>query len=450
MSDLGPPRDLELDLQVERLSHGAEGIARAPDGRVVFIAGALPGEVVRARVDRQKRRFARAQLVSVLLASPARVQPQCPLAARCGGCQLWHVAPALELELKAQAAREAIERVSRRSHAMPEATLHASPSQQRYRCRATFHLRGAGAQRRVGFHEGQSHRILTLPSCLVLTSALELAYEELSWAMPSLAQAELLCEEASPGRVVVTAQAEQALAPLRPEAQRWLERSQVVQGVVLSARGQAAQHVGAVQIPASVALAQAPAALADEHVPAGLFRQANPEVNQIMAQTLRRLVERSGCRDMVELFCGCGNLSFGLAQGLERLRAYEGQGQSVQAARRLAARHPQLPLTFEVADLMGEGAARWFSRTSFEGVQGVVLDPPRAGARELCQLLADAAPGTLRDLFYISCDPACLGRDLAELGPQWRIEALHMFDMFPRTAHIETLVWLRRGESSGR
>lgn len=435
---------IELELQIERLSHGAEGIARDPQGRVVFVTGALPGERVRARVHTQKRRFARAQAVEILEPSPWRVEPGCPHAHQCGGCQLWHLDQHQELGLKAQAASEAIARVGRLEQTLPEPILHHSPSSERYRCRATFHLQGAvGDDRRVGFHEEQSHRILSLSQCPVVALPLERAYEELAWALPSLAGAELLCELATQEQVVVTVWAERWPASFAQEAERWLAQSKVVRGVELRRPAQAPLRFGQSQIPVEVAMASTPASIRGGVVPAGLFRQANPEINQAMAQTLLELVTCACAQDMVELFCGYGNFSFALAAQLERLRAFEGQGQSVEAAVELAQHHPHAGLTFEVADLMGEGAKRWFEQVDFEGVDALLLDPPRAGARELCQLLAQA-PESLRDIFYISCDPACLGRDLGELGATWQIEQLHMFEMFPRTSHLETLVWLRR------
>lgn len=435
---------IELELQIERLSHGAEGIARDPQGRVVFVTGALPGERVLARVHTQKRRFARAQAVQIIEPSPWRVEPGCPHAHQCGGCQLWHLDQRQELSLKAQAACEAIARVGRLEVPLPDPILHQSPSSERYRCRATFHLRGvAGKERLVGFHEEQSHRILSLSQCPVVALPLERAYEELSWALPSLVDAELLCELATEAHVVVTVWAERWPASFAQEAQQWLARSKVVRGVELRRPGLEPLRFGQPQIPVEVAMASTPASIRGGVVPAGLFRQANPEINQAMAQTLLELVTKASAQDMIELFCGYGNFSFALAAQLKRLRAFEGQGQSVEAAVELAQHHPHDGLTFEVADLMGEGAKRWFEQIDLTGVDALLLDPPRAGARELCQLLAQA-PSTLKDLFYISCDPACLGRDLGELGQGWRMEQLHMFEMFPRTAHLEALVWLRR------
>lgn len=436
----------ELELAIDRLSQGAEGVGRGPDGRVVFVQGALPGERVLAKVHMEKKRFAKASLSRILVASEDRVEPACVHAKTCGGCQLWHIAQDSELALKAQAAIEAMTRVGRLGESLPEAVLRPSPEAERYRCRATFHLRGSVARgRKAGFHQEQSHKIIELEQCLVIAHPLERAYEELSWAMPSLERAELLCEVAHPEQVVVTIWLEDArgLEALKAEATRWCERSNCVRGVVLSVGRERREEVGQTQIPVNMALSSVPDSLAGGAVPAGLFRQANPAVNHALAQRLLELVSSAGCQRMVELFCGCGNFSFALSKQLDALEAFEGFGESVEAAKRLAQSYPHPNLTFEVADLMGQGAKRWFDQYQWGQIDGVLLDPPRAGARELCQLLAEPPQG-LEHIFYISCDPACLGRDLGELGERWRVESLEIYDMFPRTAHVETLVWLKR------
>ncbi len=424
-----------VTLTIERLAHGGEGVAHLEDGRVVFVTGALPGEQVVAHVGALKKTWARASVDEILEPSPLRIDPACPHASKCGGCDLWHLDPSHEATLKAKAAAETIARLSRLE--LPEHVAHAAPEHTGYRVRATFRLRRVGEKLLVGYIERGGRRVVDIGSCAVLDPTLELAREALRAA--PVRSAVVFAELAGPGEVVYSFT---EVSGARVEAfEAWLEsmcEGKLVRGARATV-GKLRMRVGRPEVDAALAVPALPSLSPIRTAPAGMFRQANPAVNHALVSHVRASLSTDApFEHLLELFGGAGNLTFAVPDLAKRVTTIEGEGAASKLAKQIAASHAThvtaLARTID-ASLVDELVAL--------APDALLLDPPRSGARDVCAALG--ALESLRHITYVSCDPACLGRDLAALGELgWRVRSLELFDMFPRTAHIESVAVLER------
>jgi 23S rRNA (uracil1939-C5)-methyltransferase len=423
----------QVTLDIARLAQGGEGVGHLDDGRVVFVAGALPGERVRATPTTLKKRWGRARLDAVLTPSPDRVPPACPHARSCGGCDLWHLDPAREATLKARAAADTLARISRLD--LPEHTTHHAPSPTGYRVRATFRLRRVAGDLLVGYHARGSNRVVDVSTCAVLDPALESARLALRGAPVRAATA--FVEAAGGGQVVVS------LSELQGASAQALERWLVdlCDGApVRGARadlGEDTLLAGDPYPDAAAAVPSLPEGSPVTRAPAGLFRQANPAVNRDLTARVRLAVAQGAPHGhLLELFGGAGNLTFAVCDLAARVTTVEGAGPASELATRIASAHA--PHVTALARSIGAGA---LDELAALDPDLLLLDPPRAGAREVCEAIG--AFSSLQRVVYVACDPASLARDLGALGAAgWRVASLDLFDMFPRTAHVETVAVL--------
>ncbi|RAL22959.1 hypothetical protein DL240_08695 [Lujinxingia litoralis] len=428
-------------MNIREIAQGGDGVAELPDGRVCFVPGALPGDVVEVELTRDKKRWARARVLELETPSPWRVKPECSYAERgCGGCQFWHVEPAQELRWKAQAAFEAMQRIA--GAPLPEPGLHPAPAPRGYRTRVSFHQRRSREGRvELGFFKTESHRVIPVERCAVAIPLLNEVLE--SWRAPLalLGEAEILVESAGAGEAVISATLTGAEAPTAAALDAIEKRVQeggALRGLQIEgSRGERWQF-GRPEIDADQILAR-PAA--ERAMAPGQFRQSNAGVNQQLVTRASELLHEVGARRVLELFCGAGNFSFALDGQVEALHGLEGSREAIADARAMADAAGLETLSFEGADLFDERVYQALEPGAFDAV---LLDPPRDGAQAAATWLA--APGhTIRSVVYVACDPACMARDLGTLvGGGWRVEGLEFFDLFPRTRHIETIAWLRR------
>lgn len=403
-----------LTCTVETLAYGGDGIARV-DGLVLFIPATVPGETVRARVTLVKKNFARAELTDLLAPSPLRIEPCCRVAdpdtgspARVPGCVYDHLDYAAEIQAKQQQLEGFIRRLPQGADAriLPP---FASPAPLHYRNKIVLHAQRGQGRTRLGYRQEPSHRVLDISSC-------PLACEEINVALARLREPDFL-------------------AGLRDGADITLRHT---------------AHDGAVWWQAGDPPRSPPDGLFTEASPAGPLRvprdgfyQVNPAVGDVLARTVSEwFAEDADAPELLDLYCGVG--VFGLAcmkAGGTRLTGIE-SGRSAVAAARQNALALNIPGEFRCAAL-GQEPLDLRGLVSDPHRATALVDPPRDGlAPEIARALAD---GGLRRVFYVSCDPATLSRDLAVLlSGGYRLRRMRLFDMFPRTAHFETLAELRR------
>ena len=422
------------EADVVDLSHEAKGVARI-DGKTVFVADALPGErVVLRRVGRH-RNFDEAVLETVLRPSADRVVPACPHYGTCGGCALQHLAPAAQLAFK-QA--QLLENLARLGGVEPGRVLEPLTGPVwGYRRRARLGVKYVARKGRVlvGFRERSAPFVADLHECRVLAPPADRLLDPLAALVGELSIAARVpqVEVAVAGRdcaLVLRVLDPPAAADL--ERLRTFERAQGVR-VYLQPGG-----------PATVApLTPNLAPLRYELGRFGLviefeptdFIQVNATLNEAMVARAVEMLEPQSSSHVLDLFCGLGNFSLPLARAAAEVVGVEGDASLVSRAERNALSQGVSNARFHAADLANPAAwSAWAARR----YDRVLLDPPRAGAREVLPVVGGC--GATR-VVYISCHPGSLARDAGILVRDhgFRLVAAGVMDMFPHTTHVEAM-----------
>lgn len=417
-------------LTIEKLVHLGQGLARE-EGKIWLIPRAAPGDVVDARVVRERRGMVEGEIDAVLEPGPDRIEPACPAYGRCGGCHLQHIAHERQAGLKVGVLREVLQR-SGRIEAGPVEAITGEPLGWRYRIE--LHLRDG----HLGFFERRSSALIEVDACPIARPGVSAALPALRAALAGctrrLPDSEVELVEAGEGRVWIVLRPPQG-AKGDPEGLdvlvRVLAPVPCVAGV-LSGRGrilagEAAQ--ASIDWPTigrggeDVLLRVGPAS----------FTQANPGLNRAL---VRAVLARAGDvvgRPVLELYAGSGNLTLPLAAAGAKVTAVEVDGNAL--------RHSERGLKAAGLDarlIAGDTGATLVSMNrQRERFDRIVADPPRDG-------LGDAAGKLGRfgadRLILCACEPSALARDAVRLvADGFRPEGFAVVDMFPQTYHFETI-----------
>jgi 23S rRNA (uracil1939-C5)-methyltransferase len=393
---------VKASLKVESLVHGGEALARH-EGRVVFLRGAAPGDVVEAELTSQGR-FEHARVLRVLERGEARTDPPCPVVDRCGGCPLQQVGSAAQLAAKQELTADALERIGGLARGSYElAPIVPSPAQFRYRRRARLHrARGGG----WGFAQAGAVEVEPVETCLLFEPLLE----ELAAAARDVAGATDLGLLAGSRRGAVDLRGPAS----RRQAERLLEH-RLIRGVTLNGEVLGDPVVVDPPLPNGARLRLRP----------DTFAQANRAAVPLLQREV--LAGVGDASRVLELFCGSGTLTLPLLGG-RSVTAVESAGPSLSLLRRSA---DEAGLHVHLI----EGDAAKVAR-AYEGpLDAALLDPPRTGAAAAALALAALRP---RRIVYVSCDAPTLARDGKLLaGAGYRLVKATPLDLFPQTAHFE-------------
>ena len=410
----------EIELEVAALTNLGLGVGRTAlpqggPGWVVMVPFTLPGERVRARVYRNHRNYSEADLAEVLVPSPNRVSPPCPLFGSCGGCQYQHLAYPAQLAWKRRQVAELLEHMAGVSH--PVNPVVPSPRPYGYRSKITPHFNvskaGTGPPA-IGFlRQGTRAAIVDVPRCEIATEAIN-----------------------------------ERLASVRKDVLSKLASGALKRGATVLLRdagGSIATDFGAaifeeIPLPAfPPGPGSAPPRPIRLRFLARDFFQNNPFILPAFVDHVRRAAAGTGARFLVDAYCGSGLFALAAASAFERVAGVEISETSVGFARENAAANEVANAVFSAGEAGGIFAGLEFSPR--ETV--VVIDPPRKGCGEsfLSQLL-DFGP---RAVVYVSCDPATQMRDQGRfLGAGFELARVQPFDLFPQTRHLECVMTLRR------
>jgi 23S rRNA (uracil1939-C5)-methyltransferase len=425
---------------VDSLTHDGEGVVH--NGKAAFVPGALPGETV---VYLRRKRFSghdEAELREIIVASPLRVPPPCPHFALCGGCALQHLSPASQVDTKFQQLRDNLLRVGK---VEPVQWLEPITAPVwNYRRRARLGARYVHKRERslVGFRERQGSFIAAIDSCEVLAEPANRLIAPLSELFTSLSIRERVPQVELAVAENVTVLVLRVLLPPSPEDLAAMRAFETRHAVRLYLQSGGLNTVQPLTPPAPLleyTLPQFDVRL--QFLPTD-FVQVNAAINRLLVGRVIDLLELDAGSRVLDLFCGLGNFSLPLARRAAGVVAVEGDAGLVDRARANAQLNGLHNVEFHSADLFAPAAldAGWW-RGDFSHV---LLDPPRAGARELLPRVAKLRP---RRLAYVSCHPATLARDLGLLVHEhgFRLLAAGVADMFPHTAHIESIALLEPG-----
>ena len=438
------PVGKHLHIELEDLSHDGRGVGRW-QGKTIFVEGGLQGELVKAEVLSDHKTHAEARLLELKQASDQRVSPFCPVYDTCGGCQLQHLEPVAQISFKQAAIAEQLRRLA---DIEPKQWAQPITGQSLgYRRRAQLATRYFADSKTLllGFRQSGHKHIVPISQCPVLEPALSnllvplreilVALEHTQW----VTHVELL--QADAGACVSL----KVSATLTAEDQQLLANFGAQHAISMVC--QQTDHddlwlsgnIGGLSYSLVVAGIDKPIEL-DFAVQD--FVQVNAKVNQgMVAQALGWLEPKAGDQ-VLDLFSGVGNFALPIAsmadQGVAVL-ALEGDYAMVKQGRKNAQRNGLVLVDFEHADLFDASARKLWQKKSFNKA---LLDPPRAGAKGIAQLLKGQP---LERVVYVSCNPASMARDLKEFQAiGLNVAKVGCIDMFPHTPHLEVMALLVR------
>lgn len=434
---------LPIEVEVTSLAHDGRGVARH-EGKTVFVAGALPGEQVRCTRYRLHRQYDEARLVEVLRSSPDRVPPRCAAFGVCGGCVLQQLAPARQVAFKQTQLAEELARIGRVAPA--EWLTPLTGPEWCYRRRARLGARYVPRKDRVlvGFRERGSAHVTEAARCEILAVPVDGLLAPLGELIGSLTiRARVPQIEVAVGdenTVLLLRVLEPPAAPdleqLRAFAARygvelWLQPGGIETAAPLDPPG------------AGLRYELRESSLRLDFLPTD-FVQINAALNERMVVRAVELLAPAPGDRVLDLFCGLGNFTLALARCAASVVGVEGDAGLVARAHGNALLNGITNAAFFTGNLFEpDGGAVW----ALGRYDKVLLDPPRAGAREILPLVA--ASSALR-VVYVSCHPGSLARDAGILVREhgFRLAAAGVMDLFPHTAHIESIAVFERGGGS--
>ena len=396
-------------LEITGIAAGGDGVGRT-EGMVVFVPRAAPGDVARVRLARSKR-FARGTLEALEIASPDRVDPRCQhyTGDRCGGCQLQHLAYEAQLRAKGSIIADALRRIGRRD--VGDVPVEPSDAQWRYRRKLTLHLRREGSSWIAGLHPyDDPASVFDLSDCPITDERVIASWRELRGAFDFLPRERSL-------RVAVRLLAGGAAVVVEgggawPGAERLFEAVRSILELWWK--------------PDHGRMRRLAARTAESHGGAS-FVQVNARVAARLQEHVLARARAHAPRRVVDAYAGAGGTAVPLAAGGATVVAIELDAEAVaRFADRM--RPPSRAVIGRVEDHLAEVLP----------ADLVLLNPPRGGVDARVTEALQHVPSPPSALIYVSCDPATLARDLSRM-PRYRLAAVRAYDMFPQTAHVETV-----------
>lgn len=423
------------EVTIDNLSLEGRGVARL-NGKTLFVEGALPGERVQVSINQVHKRHDEARLTALIEASSERRAAPCSHYQQCGGCQLQHLAPESQLAYKQTLVLDQLQRFADLRPEQLEPPLSGPDLGYRRSARIGINQRADGSLL-IGFRRPGSHRLVDVDHCPVLEprlnrllSALRETLQRHQGALKQLTHAEITAgDESAVLSLRIT-------RPLPPALLRCLAEICSAQGVQL--RLEENQGLRALPLPVPELHYRLEPLPLELHFEAGDFLQVNASINrQMVARALQWLAPTPEDR-VLDLFCGLGNFTLPLALHAGQVVAVEGAEEMVQRARENARRNGLENVQVYRSDLSADiRQTPWYSQGQREGFDLILLDPPRAGAREAVEHLIHYQA---RRILYVACNPSALVRDAHLLGEAgYRLSRFCVMDMFPHTAHIESM-----------
>jgi 23S rRNA (uracil1939-C5)-methyltransferase len=433
-----------MRLIIQSLAYGGAGVATAEDGRVVFVDGACPGDTVEAVLTEEHPRFLKARIDAVLEPSPDRVQPPCPYFGRCGGCQWQHVSYEAQLLAKHRAVQDALTRIG--GEAIPDvAEVAASPDQYGYRNKIELSVANTPKGVSLGFVRHGSDEIIPVDECLLLPKAARRAPRSLSGALRYLGSRTPTAPERVAVRVARDGGIEVDIWTAPGPFPRSLAAKVITDAVgartvtrVIAKGEKDARRISQVEVLAGPGSWREQLGDYRFFVSAPSFFQVNTRAAVILQAATVAAAAVDGTSGVADLYAGVGTFTLPLAAAAGEVFAVESSAHALSDLRR------NLTEAHLDAEVIPGDAARELA--GLEGVDTVVVDPPRAGlSHEAARALIEVRPARI---VYVSCDPTTLARDVRLLRESgFRVAGVTPVDLFPQTYHVETVTTLLREDA---
>ncbi len=439
-------------LIIEGYTADGTGVARL-DGIVVFVQGGVRGEECDVRIEKVGRSNLFGRVMRVFQPSPARIMPQCIHYTKCGGCQFRHMNYAEELEAKRIRVEDCLQRIAGLDVMVP--IIHGAKDTRRYRNKVQFPVQPGPEGPRVGFYRQRTHQVISVEDCLLQPeTAARLRAAAVSW----MQWRNISAYDEATGRGLVrhmyvrVNRAGQSLFCLLVNGKSVPHEEDLTRALRNVEPGLVGVVLGVNEKKNNVILGDSYRTLwgqdwLEDTLCGFTFRLSVPSFYQVNASQAEVLYGRAldfaaltGRETVLDLYCGIGTISLVMARQAGKVFGAEVVPQAVEDARENALRNGVNNAEFLCGDA-GEAARALAARGVKPDV--VCVDPPRKGlAEDVVDTIAAMAP---ERIVYVSCDPATLARDVKRFtGLGYTLRRAEAVDMFPRTAHVESVVLLER------
>lgn len=429
--------------QIVNLSHDGKGVARI-NGKATFIPGALPNELVEFQYTRVKKDFDEGRLLSIIEPSPLRVEPKCPHYQMCGGCSLQHMNEEEQIHFKQE---QLLDLLSRFGHTSPQTVLPPLTSNHwNYRNKARLSVRFVEKKQSalVGFRERNNPRYITeISQCPVLNAKLDadiIHLRELIDAMVDkhcIAQIEVAAGDNEIALIF------RNLTPLNPNDELRIKQfaEQYQYKIFLQPGGPDTVQLYYPENSSEYLTYELPDYQIIFRFHPTDFTQVNAPLNRKMVALALELMDLKSSDKVLDLFCGLGNFSLPMAKQCTKIIGVEGSKTMVDRAYMNAKANNLSNVEFYAANL---DDVMEVNNLMQQSVNKVLIDPPRSGALEIVKQIDSINP---ERIVYVSCNPVTLARDTDILVNQKGYVLLKagVMDMFPHTAHVESIALFEKG-----
>lgn len=441
----------KMDLEIERLGINGEGVGQWY-GCAIFVDGALPGEKAHCSLYEKKKSYGRARVLKLLSSSEHRVKPICPLFGKCGGCQIMHLSYEEQLKAKRQRVVDALERIGKFKE-LSVKECRASPSPLHYRNKIQIPIIPSEKGLRFGLYTRNTHDLVDMQNCYIHCDLGEEVYQKLQGILKA-SKLEAFDYRTGSGEIrhlliktalatnqvlVVIVSALKPTEELKEVAERILKEIPSVKGVVhnLNAdRDNTVLGLEYITLAGADAIEEVLSDVKFKVSPASFF-QVNPAQAEQLYQAAIEAAFLTKEDVVLDAYCGVGTMSLFFAKKARKVIGVEVVPEAIEDAKQNAAINAIGNTSFHAA------LAEEFIASCEEKIDIAVLNPPRKGCERALMEKVGSMP--LKKIVYVSCDPATLARDLRLLADKgWALESVEPFDMFPQTAHVETLAVLTR------
>ncbi len=428
-------------VEIESLDYEGHGIARL-EGKATFVDGALAGERVEIAVYRKHAKYNSANTLTILRASAQRTTPRCQYFGLCGGCSMQHLEATAQVAAKQRVLEENLARIGKVKPELMLPALHGPAWGYRHRARISARLVDKKGGVLVGFHEKRSRYIVDMTSCEILTPNVSALIQPLRELIVGLSNAVQIPQIEIAVGEHVTVLVFRLLTPWTVSDAEQVRTFAELHGVQIWEQSKGPDTVRAFWplISPELSYSLPEFGLVMPYVPTD-FTQVNAPLNRSLVSRAMRLLQPKSGERIGDMFCGLGNFTLPIARLGAQVLGVEGSAQLVARAQKNALRNGLSNASFAVDNLFEMTSEKFLALGHFDKL---LIDPPRTGALELVRALPDH--GSPHRIVYISCDPATLARDAAELchAKGYRLMAAGVANMFPHTAHVESIALFER------
>lgn len=412
---------------IDGITHRGEGVARI-EGKATFIPFSIPGEELDIEIISDRGRFSRAKIKEILKASADRVEAPCPYYYKCGGCSYQHVNYQRQLEIKQQVVQDALQRIGQLKVNVEPVIGMDNP--WHYRNKVTWHVGEWKGQKRLGYYRFESRNHLAIEECLLLAPEIQKLSQFLDFYL-SLTGIEtgkqLIIRQSSLDQKLILI----AEGPVdRAGLEKLIKGYPELQSVFIYENNELSCLFGPPYLSQQIGKYK-------YQVSPLAFFQVNNEQTKRLYDLVKNAAAGRGNKVILDAYCGTGSIAIYTAEEHKRVVGVEIYPQSIEDARRNAALNNLDNCEFY------QGACEKVINNLSEDFDTIILDPPRAGCDK--DLLQQIAEKDIKEIIYVSCNPATLARDIKILsGLSYQVERVQPVDMFPHTHHVETVTVIER------